>query len=999
MLGPLGPDIPCYPEGDAISTPNGRNPVTGRPSHRNASVPRGRVRLTHALVAIVGATVVAASVAVAPPSAVAAPVDEGLITQLIVTYAPGVTPSEGPGIATGDAAVASATLQTGDSIGFGMRTVALGQAVDEATAHAIAAELTNAPGVLFAEPDSIVTLDTIQPSAPWGLDRIDQPNLPLDGTYQYATSGSGDFDSAGSGVKAYVIDTGIRSTHVDFGGRVVSGYDGIVDGSQDCNGHGTHVAGTIGGSTYGVAKAVTLVPVRVFGCSGSTTVSAIITGINWVIADHTGTNPAVANMSLSSSADASMDLAVNALINDGVTVAVASGNDIVDACTKSPARVPNAITVNASTSADTAASFSDYGSCSDIYAPGVGILSAWYTSTTATNTISGTSMASPHVAGAAARVLGVHSAYSPAQVWSAIDAASTNIVFEGWNDAGDPDKLLFVDPGVVVTAPGAPSGVAASVGNASTTVTWTAPASTGGSPLTGYTARAWSAISGGSIVSSCDPSPATAPTCTITGLTNATTYFVDVIARNEYFPLTGAASAPRQTVTPVGAVVVPTAPQTVTAGVANTALSVAWAAPASNGGAAIDLYTARAYSAASGGTLVDFCTTATLACNITGLSNGTPHYVEVFAHNSAGNGPASTPRVAATPATTPGAPQGVAATAGENLAVVTWTAPASVGGSTITGYSARAWSAASGGSTTATCQPSLPTGLGCTITGLAGGTPSYVDVVATNAIGTGSPSSRVTVTPTAPPAAPAPPSGGGGSSSSEPSSGGGSIWTIKEVRPSSGSTAGGTQILVLGWGFTGATGAVIGGAPATGFTLINDATISLVTPPGTVGWQELRVWLPNGSVPGGFQYVNAPDATAGASTAPAVPATPALTTSSAPAFVGPASAAIIRPSAATIAATGVMTYSKPLARSATAAATITGASRQVFRLRVSRLPASTVVRTQVLIAGTYYTLGRTRTAGNGSAILPAFQPTKAGSYLVRITPTGARPYYLRLSVR
>jgi hypothetical protein len=204
---------------------------------------------------------------------------------------------------------------------------------------------------------------------------------------------------------------------------------------------------------------------------------------------------------------------------------------------------------------------------------------------------------------------------------------------------------------------------------------------------------------------------------------------------------------------------------------------------------------------------------------------------------------------------------------------------------------------------------------------------------------------------------------------------------------------------VLGWGFTGATGAVIGGVPVTGFTLISDATIELVTPPGTAGWQELRVSLPNGSVPGGFLYVNAADTVATAPSAPTVATTPATTSTSTPVYVGPASAAIIRPSAATIASTGVTTYRKPLARSAAAAATIASTPRRVLRLGVSRLPASTLLRTHVLIAGSYYSLGRTRTASNGAAVLPAFQPTRAGTYLLRVTPTGARAHYLRISVR
>src|SRR5918997_2504974 len=253
--------------------------------------------------------------------------------------------------------------------------------------------LSEDPRVQFVEEDKVYTTDATQTGAPWGLDRIDQRDRPLNGTYNY--------NWTGSGVRAYIIDTGIRTAHTQFGGRASNVYDVNGGNGQDCNGHGTHVAGTIGGSTYGVAKSALLRGVRVFGCGTTTSTSNIIAGVNWVTGNHV--KPAVANMSVGGPASSSMDTAVNNLINAGVTVAVAAGNSNgANACNYSPARVANAITVGSTTSTDARSSFSNIGTCLDIFAPGSSILSSWYTSTTAAATLSGTSMATPHVAGAAA---------------------------------------------------------------------------------------------------------------------------------------------------------------------------------------------------------------------------------------------------------------------------------------------------------------------------------------------------------------------------------------------------------------------------------------------------------------------------------------------------------------------------------------------------------------------------------------------------------------------
>jgi aqualysin 1 len=267
--------------------------------------------------------------------------------------------------------------------------------------------------VVRVEPDGIATIVSTQTNATWGLDRVDQHALPLSTTYTYTNTGAG--------VRAYIIDTGLRFTHNEFGGRATSGFDAIDGGSaDDCNGHGTHVAGTVGGTTYGIAKGVDLVGVRVLNCSGSGTWSQVIAGIDWVTGNHAAGTPAVANMSLGGGANSSVDAAVRRMIADGVATALAAGNNGRRACSFSPARVTEAMTIGATNSSDRKASWSNYGSCVDWFAPGVSITSAWYSSNTATNTISGTSMASPHTAGVAALYLQTNTSASPSAVRTAL---------------------------------------------------------------------------------------------------------------------------------------------------------------------------------------------------------------------------------------------------------------------------------------------------------------------------------------------------------------------------------------------------------------------------------------------------------------------------------------------------------------------------------------------------------------------------------------------------
>ncbi|HYW12188.1 MAG TPA: S8 family peptidase [Longimicrobium sp.] len=292
--------------------------------------------------------------------------------------------------------------------------------------------LQHNPNVEYIEENQVMSVDITQSGATWGLDRIDQTSNTLNGTYIYT--------GTATNVTAYIIDTGLNPAHTQFGGRAASVYNSVGGSNDDCNGHGTHVAGTVGGVTYGVAKGVRLRGVKVLNCAGSGTSAGIIAGVDWVRLN--ATKPAVANMSLGGGFSSASNTAVNNLANSGVYVAVASGNSNANACNYSPASAANITSVNASTSSNAKASFSNYGSCTHLYAPGQSITSAWYTSTTATNTISGTSMASPHVAGVGALYLASNPSASNATVKSWIINNATANVISG-NPSGTPNRLLF----------------------------------------------------------------------------------------------------------------------------------------------------------------------------------------------------------------------------------------------------------------------------------------------------------------------------------------------------------------------------------------------------------------------------------------------------------------------------------------------------------------------------------------------------------------------------
>jgi subtilisin family serine protease len=343
-----------------------------------------------------------------------------------------VTLHTGQGLKASSAAGRSLVKGYGGSVDrtFGSALNGYSATLSATEARRLAAD----PAVASVEQNQRVSLAATQTSAPWGLDRIDQPSLPLSGTYTYP-------DSAGGGVTVYVVDTGVRITHQQISGRAAHGYD-AVDGDNDAsdgNGHGTHVATTVAGTTYGVAKKARVVGVRVLNNSGSGTTAGVIAGIDWVTRNHSG--PSVANLSLGGGASTALDTAVRNSIASGVTYAVAAGNSNTTASSSSPARVAEALTVGATTSTDARASYSNYGTALDLFAPGSSITAGWHTGDTATNTISGTSMATPHVAGAAAVYLAGHTSATPAQVASALVAGAATGKVTGAG-SGSPNRLL-----------------------------------------------------------------------------------------------------------------------------------------------------------------------------------------------------------------------------------------------------------------------------------------------------------------------------------------------------------------------------------------------------------------------------------------------------------------------------------------------------------------------------------------------------------------------------
>ncbi len=476
--------------------------------------------LSAVLVPVLGASVASAAPLAATTTtrpttpATTAPLPPGAKASFLVSYRDGV-----------DALGEAAKLRSGGKVVGRVFNRALTGVVVELT-DADAAALARDPRVVRVERDAPVRLSATQTGAPWGLDRVDQRAGALDGRFSYP-------DSAGTGVRIYVVDTGVRTSHDEFGGRTSAGMSFISDGkgTNDCNGHGTHVAATAAGSRYGIAKRATIVPVRVLDCAGSGTWSGVVAGLDWIAANNNGA-PAVANLSLGGGASDTIDAAIGRLLTAGVTVVVAAGNSNADACGFSPARVPAALTVAATQNGDTRASYSNTGRCLDLFAPGTSITSAWSTSDTATATISGTSMASPHVAGAAAVVLGATPGLAPAQVAERVVAAATTGVVTAVG-TGSPNRMLYVG-----TDTGSPPSTTTTTAPPSTTVppsttTTTAPPSTTVPPSTTTTTR--------------PPSTTVPPSTTTTTRQPSTTVPVRPVpaAFGKIAPTRGATNAPR----------------------------------------------------------------------------------------------------------------------------------------------------------------------------------------------------------------------------------------------------------------------------------------------------------------------------------------------------------------------------------------------------------------------------------------------------------------------
>jgi len=502
------------------------------------------------------------------------------------------------------------------------------------------ARLRNNPNVLSVEPDQqMFAVDTQSPTPSWGLDRIDQRSLPLNSTFTATAQGSG--------VDTYIVDTGIYASHTEFTGRLAAGFSSIADsnGTNDCNGHGTHVAGTTAGTTYGIAKSATLIPVRVLDCSGSGSNSGVIAGLDWIVAHHISGKAAVVNMSLGGGASTALDTAVQNVINDGIVMVVAAGNSNVDACNTSPARATNALTVGATgqystgETTDSRSSYSNYGPCLDIFAPGSRITSSWIGGSAAINTISGTSMAAPHVAGVAAVLFGRYPSSTASQIASMLRTSATpNVVISP--GTGSPNYLLYLDPlggkpsgpdAVTPVAPSAPTAITITPSSGSLSIKFTA-GSAGTSPITNYKYS----LDGGVTWLTRSPASTLSP-IVVSGLTNGSTYSVSIRA------ISTAGDGIASTLVNATIPSAPSAPLLVTAlASANRTARVTWTLGV-NGGSPITSHVVTAYL--NGTTTVAKSVTVsgatTTAATVSGLTSGRTYTFRVQAINAYGRSPVS----------------------------------------------------------------------------------------------------------------------------------------------------------------------------------------------------------------------------------------------------------------------------------------------------------------------------------------------------------------------
>jgi len=652
--------------------------------------------------------------------------------------------------------------------------------------------LSTDPLVATVEQDSVVGLVADQPGATWGLDRIDQRSLPLNQTYSYSADGTG--------VTAYIVDTGIRATHTEVSGRVTAGYTAINDGvgTSDCHGHGTHVAGTTGGRTYGVAKNVTFVPVRVLSCAGSGSVSGIVAALDWMIAHHQASTPAVANMSLGGGYSLSLNTAVDRAISDGISFSIAAGNRNADACSYSPASTARAVTVGASTSTDARASFSNWGACLDIFAPGQAITSATSTSDTSLGTWSGTSMAAPHVAGAMALYLETNRAASPATVASVLlNAATSNVIMN--SGTGSPNRLLFMASFVPAppTAPSAPTGLSAVAGDGQVSLSWSASVASATAPVTQYVVEQ---STNGTSWSNATQVSGSTTTTTVSGLANGVTYQFRVSAVNSVgtgSPSSIVTSTPRQST-------IPSAPSQLVATAGRESVALNWAAPADNGGAAVVDYIIEYSANSAAWTLFNDGISIARSITLMGLAGGISHSFRVRAVNSVGISEASN-EATATPiaVSVPGPVRFLQAVAGLEMVSLYWSSPIDSGGSAISGY--RIEQSTDGGTTYAVVRNNNASTRYATLTALTGGVEHLFRVSALNSAGAGAPVTvRATPRAAAVPSAPRFLSGSVGFESvtlswNSPLSNGGRSVTEYRVEKSEDSGATWSQVTTTTW--------------------------------------------------------------------------------------------------------------------------------------------------------------------------------------------------------
>jgi subtilisin family serine protease len=593
-------------------------------------------------------------------------------------------------------------------------------------AHAAAAVQAN-PHLEVHVDAPVQLFTTASPPPSWGLDRIDQRTLPL------SNSSTTPAHATGSGVTVYVVDSGIRTDHVEFTGRIDPGFS-TVDGSpsdvEDCNGHGTHVSSTIAGTTYGVAPGARIVPVRVFGCGASTSTTAIITAMDWAVAQHVPGSAAVMNMSFGGPSTA-LVAAVDRVFAAGIVPVAAAGNETADACQTYPAGAARAVTVGSTTSTDRASSFSNFGSCVDIWAPGSGITAAWNTSARATATISGTSMAAPHVAGAAARYLSVFTAATPATVIDSLLRHATRDRLT--NVSGSVNALLFADPLGPAEAPTAPRSVSAeSTAPGTLTATWLAPASDGASAITSYTVT-YSRLAGEPL----RVSGVTALTHTASDLPGGAQYTVSVEAVNRIgagpasttaSPVTVEWGDPTEPSSPL-------APSITTSG--NRAVTVAWVAPVSTGGSELSGYIVTLTDTST----EQVVTTRTVApsstsSRFTSLTAGISYQATITALNTIGTSSAAeTGSVRAVTLSSSPTSQRLAVT-GDRRLTANWVAPMSTGFTPITGYRVTLVSASTGA--VVTTRTVAASARSTVFTSLSAGTSYRARVSAINAVGASS---------------------------------------------------------------------------------------------------------------------------------------------------------------------------------------------------------------------------------------------------------------------